>query len=52
MGLPEPGLIEVLTPSLWVALFLVLAPLPWQWTGDEAPMAGTLRGRGSRPCPG
>ena len=44
MGLPEPSLIEVLTPSLWVALFLVLAPLPWQWTGDEPPMAGTLRG--------
>ena len=44
MGLPEPSLIEVLTPSLWVALFLVLAPLPWQWSGDEAPLAGTLRG--------
>lgn len=44
MGLPEPGLMELLLPSLWVALFLVLAPLPWQWTGDEAPMAGTLRG--------
>lgn len=44
MGLPEPGLIEVVTPSLWVALFLVLAPLPWQWSGDEAPMAGILRG--------
>jgi hypothetical protein len=44
MGFPEPGLIELFTPSLWVALFLVLAPLPWQWTGDEAPMAGVLRG--------
>ncbi len=44
MGLPEPGLLEVLAPSLWVALFLVLAPLPWQWSGDEAPMATTLRG--------
>jgi hypothetical protein len=44
MGLPEPSLIEVLTPSLWVTLFLVLAPLPWQWTGDEAPLAGALRG--------
>jgi hypothetical protein len=35
---------EALTPSLWVAFFLVLAPLPWQWTGDEAPLAGVLRG--------
>ena len=44
MGLPEPGLVDLLAPSLWVALFLVLAPLPWQWSGDEAPMAGLLRG--------
>jgi len=44
MGFPDPGLVEILTPSLWVALFLVLAPLPWQWTGDGAPMAGALRG--------
>src|SRR5512133_2673339 len=44
MGWPEPGLAEVLAPSLWVALFLVLAPLPWQWSGDGAPMANTLRG--------
>jgi len=44
MGLPDPSLLELLTPSLWVALFLVLAPLPWQWSGDGAPMAGTLRG--------
>jgi len=44
MGLPEPGLLEALTPTFWVALFLVLAPVPWQWTGDEAPMAPALRG--------
>lgn len=44
MGLPEPGLLEALTPSLWVTLFLVVAPLPWQWTGDDAPMAGLPRG--------
>ncbi len=44
MGLPEPGFIELLTPSLWVTLFLVLAPLPWQWTGEDAPMASPLRG--------
>lgn len=44
MGLSEPGLLEALIPSLWVVLFLVLAPLPWQWTGEDAPMAGSLRG--------
>lgn len=44
MGLPDPGLLEMLLPSLWVSLFLVLAPLPWQWTGTEAPIAGALRG--------
>ncbi|HEY3399466.1 MAG TPA: histidine kinase [Geothrix sp.] len=44
MGLPEPGLMEAITPTLWVGLFLILAPLPWQWSGDERPMAGTLRG--------
>ena len=44
MGLPDPGFLEILTPSLWVTLFLVLAPLPWQWSGDEAPMASTLQG--------
>ncbi|MBP1771968.1 MAG: putative two-component system sensor protein [Holophagaceae bacterium] len=44
MGLPEPTLLDLLSPTAWVALFLVLAPLPWQWTGDDGPMAGTLRG--------
>ncbi len=44
LGGPEPGLVEALVPVLWVALFMVLVPLPWQWTGDEAPMAGVLRG--------
>ncbi|MFZ1374961.1 MAG: histidine kinase [Geothrix sp.] len=44
MGFPEPGLSELCIPSLWVALFLVLAPLPWQWSGDEAPMARAWQG--------
>ncbi|MFN7958813.1 MAG: histidine kinase [Holophagaceae bacterium] len=44
MGLPGPGPLEALTPSVWVALFLVLSPLPWQWTGDDAPLASALRG--------
>ncbi len=44
MGLPGPSLADILAPSMWVALFLILAPLPWQWTGDDAPMASNLRG--------
>ncbi|WP_285574307.1 sensor histidine kinase [Geothrix limicola] len=44
MGLPNPGPVELLAPSLWVALFLVLAPLPWQWTGSDAPLASVWRG--------
>jgi hypothetical protein len=28
----------------FMAGFLLLAPLPWQWTGDGAPRAGLLRG--------
>ena len=43
-GFPEPGLIELCVPSLWVALVLVLAPVPWQWTGDARPLASPLRG--------
>lgn len=44
MGWPEPGLADILTPFLWVALFLVLAPLPWQWSATEAPLASLWRG--------
>ena len=44
MGLPGPSLLEAFTPSLWVALFLVLSPLPWQWSGDASPMASAWRG--------
>jgi len=44
MGMPGPGPLEFLMPSLWVALFLVLAPLPWQWTGSDVPVAHAGRG--------
>ncbi len=44
LGWPEPGPAEMLAPTVWVALYLVLSPVPWQWTGGEAPMAGALRG--------
>ncbi len=44
MGWPNPVLLELITPPVWVALFLILAPLPWQWTGDDEPVATSLRG--------
>lgn len=44
MGLPDPGPVELVMPSLWVALFLVLAPLPWQWSGSAVPLASPWRG--------
>jgi hypothetical protein len=44
MGWPGPDLADALAPSVWVALFLILAPLPWQWSGDDAPTAATFRG--------
>lgn len=44
MGWPGPDLAGALAPSVWVVVFLVLTPVPWQWSGDEAPMAGTVRG--------
>ena len=44
LGGPGPGLLDLLAPSLWVVVFLVLAPLPWQWSSDGAPMASPLRG--------
>jgi len=43
-GFPEPGPVELFMPSLWVALVLVFAPVPWQWTGNESPLASPLRG--------
>lgn len=44
LAFPAIGLTEALTPALWAFLLLVLAPVPWQWTGEERPLAGTLRG--------
>jgi hypothetical protein len=44
MGMSGPDPVELLAPSLWVALFLVLAPVPWQWTGGETPLASPWRG--------
>lgn len=44
LGLPVTGLWELSLPTLWLVGALVLAPVPWQWTGTPAPMAGPLRG--------
>ena len=41
-GLPMDG--EVLAPFAWAFFLLVLAPLPWQWTGNGEPVAPPLRG--------
>jgi len=35
---------ELLLPFAFGALLLGLAAAPWQWTGDERPVASTLRG--------
>ena len=44
MGFPprDPG--EYLAPFLWAILFLTVTPLPWQWTGDDVPLARPWRG--------
>ncbi len=46
MGVPFQGfgLGETVIPLALLIGTLLLGPLPWQWTGDEAPMAPFLRG--------
>jgi len=41
-SLPLDG--ELLAPFAWGCFFLVLSPLPWQWTGTAAPIASPFRG--------
>lgn len=41
---PGLHLTDALVPILIAAAILALAPLPWQWTGDERPMAPVPRG--------
>lgn len=42
---PKPvGAPEIAFPFLLLLAHLAFAPLPWQWTGDEAPMTGLGRG--------
>jgi len=44
MGPPVLGLAELAVPFVLLAAHLALAPIPWQWTGDDRPRAGLGRG--------
>ncbi len=48
LSLPEPfgryGPLEAWLPLLLMLLSLLLSPLPWQWSGDDRPMAAAGRG--------
>ncbi|HJU83236.1 MAG TPA: hypothetical protein VJ600_03420, partial [Holophagaceae bacterium] len=38
------GAMEAWLPGLLLVLTLLFAPLPWQWTGDDRPLAPAWRG--------
>lgn len=40
----HPAPPELLAPFAWAFAFLALSPVPWQWTGDEKPLAAAWRG--------
>jgi hypothetical protein len=42
MEIDGPG--EILLPFLWGFVFLVLSPIPWQWTGDHRIAVSNTRG--------
>ncbi len=44
MGFPGRTPEDLLGPFLWSLLFLAVTPFPWQWTGDDAPLARAWRG--------
>ena len=44
LGLPARSPEDLLGPFLWAFLFLAITPVPWQWTGDGAPLARPWRG--------
>ncbi len=44
LGPPGVSVSEIVFPFVLLLGHLALAPLPWQWTGDDAPMAGLGRG--------
>ena len=43
-GPPGAGLAELALPFVLLLAHLAFAPLPWQWTGDDAPKAALGRG--------
>lgn len=44
LGVPARDWEGLVAPFLWATLFLALSPLPWQWTGDDRPLARSWRG--------
>lgn len=44
VDLPPPRFLEVALPFILLLAHLTLSPVPWQWTGDDEPRAGVLRG--------
>ena len=43
-GSPQEHWPEFIYPFALPFAFLALSPVPWQWTGDDRPLAGPLRG--------
>jgi len=44
LGPPGVSVSEIAFPFILLLGHLAFAPLPWQWTGDDAPMTGLGRG--------
>jgi|GEM_PF-3318745 len=39
LGVMHSAWPEFVAPFAWTFAFLALSPVPWQWTGDEKPLA-------------
>lgn len=44
LGVPARDWEGLVAPFLWATFFLALSPLPWQWTGEDRPLARPGRG--------
>ncbi len=42
--MPRPGFLELAFPLVFLFAHLALSPIPWQWTGNDAPRVGLGRG--------
>jgi len=42
--MPRPGFLELVFPLVLLFAHLALSPIPWQWTGNDAPRVGLGRG--------